>query len=181
MFLRWIRIQNLRSLEQVELSFASAEDPNKVRKWTMLLAENGTGKTTLLRAIALVTAGSDALAGLVGDIDSWIRNGAEHASIEAQLTTAGGETRDIALHLHRGDTIATLLTRNQASIALLDDALRHADRNYFVVGYGASRHLATAAGPSGRTGVISRSEQAPDAASTPRTRRVSVTIPSALR
>ncbi|WP_412030594.1 AAA family ATPase [Deinococcus yunweiensis] len=145
MFLRWIRIQNLRSLERLELSFESASTP---RKWTLLLAENGTGKTTLLRAIALVTAGSDALAGLLGEIDSWIRNGAPYASIEAQLATAAGETRTIALHLHRGDTFATLLTRNQASIALLDDALRHADRNYFVVGYGASRHLATTSGAS---------------------------------
>lgn len=149
MFLRWIQIENLRSLEKLELSFESAEAPGKVRKWTLLLAENGTGKTTLLRAIALVTAGSDALAGLLGNIDSWIRNGAEHASIRAQIATAAGETRDIALQLHRGDTIAALLTRNRESIALLDDALRHADRNYFVVGYGASRHLATVSGHSG--------------------------------
>ena len=146
MFLRRIRIQNLRSLEQLELSFESAGKP---RKWTLLLAENGTGKTTLLRAIALVTAGSDALAGLLGDIDSWIRNGAEHATIEAQLATADGQTRDIALNLHRGDTLATLLNRNRDSIALLDAALGKADRNYFVVGYGASRRLATTPGSSG--------------------------------
>ncbi|UQN10201.1 AAA family ATPase [Deinococcus sp. QL22] len=145
MFLRWIRIQNLRSLEQLELSFESGGKP---RKWTMLLAENGTGKTTLLRAIALVTAGSDALAGLLGDIDSWIRNGTEHATIEARLATADGQTRDIALNIQRGDTLASLLSRNQESIALLDAALGHAERNYFVVGYGASRRLTTTPGSS---------------------------------
>ncbi|GHF58732.1 putative ATPase [Deinococcus metalli] len=146
MFLRWVRIENLRSLEQLELSFDAGGKP---RKWTLLLAENGTGKTTLLRAIALVTAGSDALAGLLGDIDSWVRNGAQRAKIEAQIATADGETRDIALTIERGDTLASLLSRNQDSIVLLDDALKHADRNYFVVGYGASRRLAMTTSTSG--------------------------------
>ncbi|MGM9319379.1 AAA family ATPase [Deinococcus aquaticus] len=142
MFLRSLSITNLRSIEQLELSFeAGTKEP---RKWTMLLAENGTGKTTLLRAIALVTAGSDALGRLLGDIDSWIRIGARQAEIRAHLSTAGGQVRDVALTMVRGDTLGALLDRNRDSIALLDAALTHADRNYFVVGYGASRRLATA-------------------------------------
>lgn len=141
MFLRSLSIKNLRSIAELDLSFEQGK--KEPRKWTMLLAENGTGKTTLLRAIALVTAGSDALGKLLGDIDSWIRIGANQAEIRAQLSTADGEVRDVALTLSRGDTLGTLLERNRESISLLDAALSHADRNYFVVGYGASRRLAT--------------------------------------
>ena len=141
MFLRTLRITNLRSIENLELSFEGGNA--KTRKWTLLLAENGTGKTTLLRAIALVMAGSDALGTLLGEIDTWIRIGKKQAKIEAQLVTADGQTRDISLTLNRGDTLGSLLERNAESVALLDMALKHAERNYFVVGYGASRRLGT--------------------------------------
>lgn len=141
MFLRSLSIKNLRSIEQLELSFEQGK--KEPRKWTMLLAENGTGKTTLLRAVALVTAGSDALGRLLGDIDSWIRNGEKQAEIRALLATADGERREVTLTIRRGDTLGSLLDRNRESISLLDSALKHADRNYFVVGYGASRRLAT--------------------------------------
>lgn len=125
----------------MEISF---EQPDGCpRKWSLLLAENGVGKTTLLRAIALVTAGSDALGSLLTDIDSWVRHGHDEAHIEAVIATANHQTRDVSLTIRRGDTLATLLERNKASIALLEAALRHADRNYFVVGYGASRRLAS--------------------------------------
>ena len=45
------------------------------RKWTLLLGDNGVGKSTLMRSIGLVLAGSSALAELIGDPDSWVHVG----------------------------------------------------------------------------------------------------------
>jgi energy-coupling factor transporter ATP-binding protein EcfA2 len=74
MFLRRIRIKNMRAISELDLSFESegATDLDAVsgsqrelegdaRKWTLLLGENGCGKSTLLRAVALILSGSDAL------------------------------------------------------------------------------------------------------------------------
>ncbi len=70
MFLRSVRLENVRSLAELELDFAAAG--NESRRWTLVLGENGCGKSTILRAIALVLAGTEALPELLGDPDGWI-------------------------------------------------------------------------------------------------------------
>jgi len=46
MFLRELEIRNLRSIEELDLSFTSGKT---VRKWTLILGENGCRKSTVLR------------------------------------------------------------------------------------------------------------------------------------
>ncbi|MFT7723032.1 MAG: AAA family ATPase [Roseateles sp.] len=137
MFLSRVALRNVRSIESLQLDFSSSSGDN--RRWTLLLGENGCGKSSVLRAIALLLAGSDALADLLSEPDAWIRNGCQSCRIEASLTTARQEAREIALELHRGDRIRDIFDRNEASLNALDAAIHHADRNYFVLGYGVSR------------------------------------------
>lgn len=142
MFLRELTIRNLRSIKDLRLLFESPD--GTTRKWTLILGENGCGKSTVLRAAALLFAGSDALPHLLGhEVDSWIRYGAEEASIAATLMTAEGETRYVTLRLPRGTSVSKLFDINKESLAQLDAALAHADRNYLTMGYGASRRLNT--------------------------------------
>lgn len=143
MFLRRLRIVNFRSFDQLELDFAleDAEGERVNRPWTVLLGDNGIGKSNLLRAIALVTAGSDALPDLVGEPEDWIRYKQDECCIEALLTTKEGEERHLRLELRRGDTRSEIVKRNHQNLAPLDAALEHTKRNYFVVGYGTSRRL----------------------------------------
>ena len=119
------------------VDFAAPQGGN--RKWTLLLGENGCGKSSVLRAIAMLLAGSDALIDLLGDPDAWIRNGARQCRIEGVLTTADGERREVALQINRGDTLKRVLSRNNESLQALDAAIAHTQRNYFVLGYGVSR------------------------------------------
>lgn len=137
MFLTRISLQNLRSIESLELDFRSGEDTT--RRWTLLLGENGCGKSSALRAVALLLAGSEALPDLLGEPDAWIRNGTKQCRIEGTLQTAKGEPRQIKLEINRGDGIRTIFSRNRASLEALDSAISHTDRNYFVAGYGVSR------------------------------------------
>jgi hypothetical protein len=139
MFLKRLALQDIRSIEQLELSFET--DEGQVRKWTLILGENGAGKSTVLRAAALVTAGSDALPELLEQPDAWIRIGSERCSIAADLVTADGEERHISLSWTRGQSIREIFEKNRETLDRLDAALSHADRNYFTVGYGTSRRL----------------------------------------
>lgn len=139
MFFKSLRLENVRCFKDVELSCATERVPN--RKWTLLVGDNGSGKTTLLRSIGLLMGGSDALPDLLGDPESWIRNGADSCRMSATLTTARGEERRIALTIKRDSTLRSLFKENAKSMALLDEALEHTNRNYLTIGYGASRHL----------------------------------------
>jgi predicted ATPase len=136
-FLRRITIDNVRSIKHLELP---VEVPDgKSRKWTFLLGENGTGKSTLLRVMALVLAGDQALLELLGDPNDWVRFGAKRARIHVDVETADGKAREAELVIDRGDTIRQVYDRNRKHLDQLDAAFRHTPRSYFTVGYGVSR------------------------------------------
>lgn len=139
MFLKRIALKDFKNLGHIELSFDCGNSKN--RKWTLILGENGTGKSNVLKSIALLTAGSDALGELLGKNDSWIRNNETSCTIEATLQTKKGDERAISLTINRGDTLSEIVSNNQEALRLIDDAIKNAERNYFVVGYGASRRL----------------------------------------
>src|SRR3954451_13279816 len=113
MFLRRLVLENVRSIERLDLPLAAGRDG---RKWTLLLGENGCGKSTVLRAIALLLAGSDALPELLGDVDTWIRLGHDACALEADLATAAGELRHVRLTIRRGDSIRTVFERNRETL-----------------------------------------------------------------
>ncbi len=139
MFLKHLSLNNIRCFESAELDFDLPGGKN--RKWTVLLGENGTGKTTVLKTLALAMAGSDALSELVGDPRRWIRSGADHGTIRLSIETARGEVREISLDFLRSESRSQFLKRATISLELLDAALEHTSRNYLTVAYGASRRL----------------------------------------
>ena len=141
MFLERIELENVRSIAALDLPLSHE---GRVRPWTMLLGENGAGKSTVLRAVALALAGSEALPELLADSDRWIRRGARHAAIRLALVTAAGEKRRVELRLRRGDSLAKTFDLNRSTLEELDDALAHTARNYFCVGYGVSRRASAA-------------------------------------
>ena len=141
MFLKSIRLNNVKCFSDIDLSF-EGEDGD-IRKWTLLLAENGAGKSTLLKAIALATAGSDAIADLLGDPSDWIRYKQQECEISVVLVTNEKEERKINLRIQPKDTRADVIVKNKQSLAWLDDALNQTKRDYFVLGFGASRYLNT--------------------------------------
>ena len=140
MFLQRIHIDNVRAIEGLELDFSS--ENGDARKWTLLLGENGTGKSTILRCIALLLCGRDALPELLGpEPSSWIRSGRPSARIDGTIATAEGAQREVHVELQQGDTISRALDRNAKPLAPLEKALEHTARSYFLTGYGASRRL----------------------------------------
>ena len=139
MFLKHISLQNFKCLEDIQLSFTNDED--HIRKWTLILGENGTGKSNFLKAVALVTAGSNAIGQLLGDANSWIRNGSDSCTINAILETKKGEERKISLRINKDSNLSEIIHLNNTALNLIDNAIDNAQRNYFVVAYGASRRL----------------------------------------
>ena len=141
MFLKSIRLNNVKCFSDIALSFEG--ENSEIRKWTLLLAENGTGKSTLLKAIALATGGSDAIADLLDEPSDWIRYKAQNCEISAVLVTKEREEQTINLRIESKDTRADVIVRNKKSLAWLDDSLNRKNNDFFVLGFGASRRLNT--------------------------------------
>lgn len=141
MFLKEIQLENFRNIDSMKLSFDNEDEKDPIRQWTIVLGENGTGKSSILKAIALVIIGRDALAELIGKPDDWIKYGKDHCEITAIIVTKENEKRDIRLRINRGDSLSEVLKINEESLQSIDGAIEHATRNYFIVGYGATRKL----------------------------------------
>lgn len=172
MFLKSISLNNVKCFSDIALSFES--ENGDIRKWTLLLAENGTGKSTLLKAIALVTSGSDAIADLLGEPSDWLRYEAQCCEISAVLVTKEREERKISLRIESKDTRADVIVRNKRSLAWFDDSLNRKNKDYFVLGFGASRRLNSVKSRRANASVFSNSRTQcvatlfyPDAATTP--------------
>jgi hypothetical protein len=140
MFLKRLYLKNVRSLRELELLFTTPDD---IRKWTMLLGENGVGKSTVLRALALLLAGSEALPELIGEPSTWIHMGNPECLIQADIITAKKEARAIELRIHRNDKVKDVFERNKQTLDDIDKAIAHSARNYLTIGYGVSRRLSS--------------------------------------
>jgi hypothetical protein len=88
MYVRELRVQNVKLLRDVRVSFLRGGQP---RLWTVLVGENGLGKTALLQAIALAASGRDRanqLANVLSFPD--IRHRDRPAIVEASFTFGAG-------------------------------------------------------------------------------------------
>ena len=138
MFLVSLELKNFRAIRHMAIDFRQSASP-EARRWTVFLGENGCGKSSILKAIGLILAGSEALPDLLGEPDQWIHVGESHAQITAVIQNQNFETRTIELVLTRGERRDSVLRNNSKRLELLDAAIDKADRNYFVAGYGAFR------------------------------------------
>lgn len=151
-------MHNLRSITELDLSFSAAS--GKARQWTYLLGENGTGKSSILRSVALALAGSDAATELVGVPDDWIRLDSDEAVIEVEFANAEGEERHARLTFRRGASALDFAVANQPDLQQIDAAIAKSERNYFVVGYGVSRRPQASRHSFSETASFMRSQRA---------------------
>lgn len=80
-----IEIKNVRCFEHVKIGLEGSNGP---KSWTVILGDNGVGKTTLLRCIAMGLCDQDSAAGLLREIyGDWNRKvGDELLDAEIRLT-----------------------------------------------------------------------------------------------
>jgi energy-coupling factor transporter ATP-binding protein EcfA2 len=83
MYIRKIEIENVRGFEKVELDLDRGA--GTYAGWTVIAGQNGTGKSTLLKAIALAVAGPTWARTLQENFAGWIRSGATKAEMKVWL------------------------------------------------------------------------------------------------
>ncbi len=77
MYIRKVHIENIRSIEKLDWEVPEGKEAG----WHVLIGDNGAGKSTVLRAIALSLIGTNEWMGLRQSPQSWLRRGCTKASI----------------------------------------------------------------------------------------------------
>jgi energy-coupling factor transporter ATP-binding protein EcfA2 len=81
MYLSRVKFANVRSLSEVDWHISPAAAPG----WHVIIGDNGSGKSSFLRSIALGMIGNKYAEGLRQDWNTWLRRGEKVAEIEADL------------------------------------------------------------------------------------------------
>ena len=135
LYISRVELENFRCFESVTVE---ADVTTSFAPWTLLTGDNASGKTTLLKAIALGLCDRSSAAGLLRESDSgYIRNGQDSGTIKIHLVDraengSGNEYQ-----------IETTLTRLNPHLEKLDQVTEPSEEfpweRIFVCGYGAGR------------------------------------------
>jgi energy-coupling factor transporter ATP-binding protein EcfA2 len=97
---KWIErivLTNFRPIRSLSLDFSRSASGNG--PWTVLLGENGTGKSSILQALALTLMGEEQRRRLMPDASRNLRHGARVGSVEVYLA---GSTEPLVLRFRKG-------------------------------------------------------------------------------
>ena len=138
-----VRLENVRCFDNVEIQL---DNPSGTANWVVFVGDNATGKSTLLRSIALGLCDEASAAGLLKESDEgYIRRGKKRARITIWLHD---------FNRSRSFRIETTVTRKFGKRGIFSDVVRQSidpkDQDFarhelFVSGYGAGRGVSGAA------------------------------------
>jgi predicted ATPase len=83
MYIQRVVLENLKGFRSLDFSFQRPD--GRLAGWTVLTGDNGSGKTALLKAIALALVGPDVGRALQPSLRGWIREGRDTAEIAVQI------------------------------------------------------------------------------------------------
>jgi predicted ATP-binding protein involved in virulence len=138
LYLSKLQFNNIRGFKNFTLSF---DTPRKYRQWTIFIGDNGHGKTTILRAIALglgdEATSSELLALLPGQFIRMNKRGAYSPSSTIRVTLRDSDSKkliDITTELRLDEHGGVSVSKNVS-----DPAFQWND--VFVCGYGSNRGI----------------------------------------
>ena len=139
-----LRLKNIKCFQDVELSFE--ENEGDIKDWSLIVGDNGRGKTTILRSLAVGLCDKEGASGLLLELHGgFLRQGADKGSIEVCLkdtddkkytirTNIEGKSESISQDVFAGDCVGV----DKEDKEEIDDFER---KNIFAVAYGAGRSV----------------------------------------
>ncbi len=124
------RVVRLRSVNRIEWALGPGVP---AAGWHVIVGDNGSGKTSILRGIALALLGADNASALRQDWAAWLRGAESSAEVEVALEQVG--TTQAAR-----PTLKVVIERRDDGLAVLRAPFESAD-NIVSVGYGPFRRF----------------------------------------
>ncbi len=103
MWIKQINLQNIKCFSELDLSFVGGSKEAEPYRWITLLGENGSGKSTILRALGFMLAGPDPAQQLPVKPANWLREGASEKYGKATVTIYQDEEKSEGAQIDQGD------------------------------------------------------------------------------
>ncbi len=138
MYLSRIRLRNIRCFESLDLRLDVATGPTP---WCVIVGDNATGKTALLRSIAIGLCDEASAAGLMKESDEgYIRRNCRKGWITLDLVKKTGQTYQIRTEIERVKSKRGSFDRVRQTTS--PKKSRFPWKSLFVAAYGAGRGVA---------------------------------------
>ncbi|WP_430786769.1 AAA family ATPase [Actinoplanes sp. G11-F43] len=106
MYIKEIRLENVRGFHgSRRVSLDLTRPDGTLAGWTVIAGRNGSGKTSLLRAVALALGGPSAAHTLVSDFTSWVSAGSTFGSAVVDLVRDGAADRFVDVGHESAETL----------------------------------------------------------------------------
>lgn len=138
MRVRKLHIHNIRAIKRLEIAMQDA-----AAGWHVILGDNGSGKSTVARALSLALVGPSEAPAALQDWGDWVRRGATAGHVEAELTQDQQRDRWTGPFYQPGNLTVDVAIRTQGKdagtkgpSASLEMRGKHADRTVWGRGEG---------------------------------------------
>ena len=124
-------LENIKCFKKVEIPF---ESNDKIKNWSLFVGNNGQGKTTILRSLAIGLCEKEGASALLAELHgSFLRNGEKNGFIKVSLKDTDGVEH----------TITTKITSdgNNESISQKTTKKKLERKNIFAAAYGSGRTI----------------------------------------
>ncbi len=135
MKIKKITIDNIRCFKHLEIDLNSEQNS---KNWIIILGDNGVGKTTILRSLALGLTEESGASGLLPELEgSWIRYGCEEGSIRIDIEPypeckeKASITTKIKINTYKEVEVRQIVSPKEPETFLWDDL--------FICAYGPTR------------------------------------------
>jgi len=140
-----LELENIRCYKSLKMNFEDLSIDRKFRPRlrTLILGNNGTGKSTILKAIALAMAGYDATAELLGGSPSdWVNNEEKVGHIHATVAFSSRTTKTITLNFSKSQiNVLDFIENNEKQLKAFDNLASRT--KHLQIGYGVSRAVSS--------------------------------------
>ncbi len=79
-----LKLENIKCFKDIEISFE--DDEGRIKNWSLLVGDNGVGKTTILQSLTLGLCDQESTSGLLLELHGdYVRRGKKEGSIEIDI------------------------------------------------------------------------------------------------
>ncbi len=159
MYIDKVRLTNIRGFRDLEFSFDRGN--GTYAGWTVLTGDNGSGKSTVLKAIAAALVDDLSIVrALQPSLKGWIKSGSDAGEISLNLSDTPRHAKLVELNIYTGKSSPQAephigLSIQKGEINLHNPSASNWRENWFLCGYGPFHRI------SGATSEASRLMAAP--------------------